>query len=206
MNQDKLELRKKIKSRKPKFIRQASRKKRKLAKKWVRPRGIDSKLRLNLRGHRKSVEMGYGSPKQVRGLDSSGLSPVIVYNLKGLEGLNKDVHGIVVSSSVGMKNKVELLKKAKEVNLKVLNVKDVDLFIKNAQERFAKRKEEKKKAKKEKEDKRKELEKKAKEKEEKEKKEQDEKGKMSEEELASKIKEEEQKKKKEKDKALISKK
>jgi len=58
-----LELRKKIKQRKPEFIRQDAHKKAKLKRKWVRPRGIDSKIRLGLKGYGKKPSTGWSSPK-----------------------------------------------------------------------------------------------------------------------------------------------
>ena len=68
-----LDKRRRIKKKKPDFIMQSAHKKSRLEQKWKRPRGIDSKMRLNLKGHQKCVEVGYRSPRAVRGLDKSGL-------------------------------------------------------------------------------------------------------------------------------------
>ena len=52
---EELELRKKIKSKKPDFIRQDFHKKR-LKKKWKRPRGLHSKVRLMLKDKPKKID------------------------------------------------------------------------------------------------------------------------------------------------------
>jgi len=180
-----LELRKQIKRKKPDFVRQDPHKKR-LRKKWVKPRGLHSKVRLKKAGHPKKVSAGYRAPKEVRGLSKEGLKVIIINNESELSKVDKEKEGIIVSGKVGLRNKILLLKKAKENGIKVLNL-DVDEYLKRKEEEIRKRFE-KKKAKEEK--------KKAKKKEEK-------KGKK-EEKLEEKLSEEEKKEqeKKEKDKLL----
>ena len=51
-----LELKKKIKKKKPNFTRQETHKKSKLKKKWRRPKGIQSKLRLNKRAIKRGFQ------------------------------------------------------------------------------------------------------------------------------------------------------
>ena len=83
-----LEIRRRIKSRKPEFIRQDYHKKPGLKRKWRKPKGLHSKLRLNKRGKYKKVSKGYRSPWQVRGLHKTGLEERIVNNIKQLDGLD----------------------------------------------------------------------------------------------------------------------
>ena len=64
-----LEIRQKIKSRKPNYLRQDAHKLKKLAKKWRKHRGMHSKMRLKLRSYRKKPEIGYVSPKNVKHLN-----------------------------------------------------------------------------------------------------------------------------------------
>lgn len=128
-----LSIRKEIKSRKPKFVRQEYHKRKKLAKKWRQPKGMHSKLRQKFKGHLKHPSPGYMSPKKTRGLDKNGLKPVIVSNLDELNYVSKN-HGVIVSKSVGLKKKIEILKKAKEKGIVVLNVKNIDEFLKSASE------------------------------------------------------------------------
>ena len=69
-----LNIRKKIKSKKPFFFRQDAHKNLKLGDKWRKPKGLHSKMRLGFKGYRKSVSIGYGSPKITKNLHKSGLS------------------------------------------------------------------------------------------------------------------------------------
>ena len=142
-----LALRKKIKDKKPDFIRQDFHKKR-LRKRWVKPRGLHSKVRLKKAGHAKKVSNGYGSPKKVRGLSKGGLKIIMVHNENELSKVNKESEGIIVASGVGLKNKMLLLKKAKEMEIKVVNL-DVEEYIQKKDEEI-KKKAEAKKTKKEK--------------------------------------------------------
>ncbi len=206
-----LELRKKIKNKKPKFIRQDAHKKKKISKRWRKPKGLHSKMKNRLKGYRRMPSQGYRSPKKVRHLHKSGLKQIIIKSINDIENIkdNKEV-GVVLSSSIGKKKKIQILNKCKDLKIEVLNIKDVDKFIKKIEAEIKKRKESKAKKKKEKDTKKKDREKKAKEKEEKEKKEEKTDAKKeSEEDLADKIEKEEEKKKKEKqekDKILTKKK
>ena len=158
-----LELRKKIKSKKPKFIRQDAHKHSKLSKSWRRPKGLQSKMRLHKKGYRTSVSTGYSSPAEVRGLHSSGLKIVLVSSLKEMEKINPE-EGVLISSKIVIKKKIEMIKKAKEKNIKILNKKDSEKWLAESESKIAKRKEDKKKKKESKEKKKKELEKKSSEK------------------------------------------
>ncbi len=131
---DLLDLRNKIKNKKPSFLRQDAHRIKKLKKKWRRPSGRHSKMRLNLRGYRKQVSVGYGSPKKVKFLNKDGLKEIVVNNLRDLETVKEGV--VCIGSKVGLKKKIELLNKIKELKLKVVNIKDVDGFIKNVKEKL----------------------------------------------------------------------
>ncbi len=135
-----LSIRKEIKSRKPKFIRQEYHKRKKLARKWRQPKGMHSKLRQKFKGHLKHPSPGYRLPKKIRSLDKSGLKPIIASNSDELNYVSKD-HGVIISKSVGLKKKIEILKKAKEKGIVVLNVKNIDEFLKSANEARKSRKE-----------------------------------------------------------------
>jgi len=186
-----LELRKKIKKRKPEYIRQEAHKTIRLEDKWRKPKGLHSKMRLHKKGNRASPEVGYGSPKEVRGLHSSGLEMVWIYNPEQLKKVDSKKQGIIIGSTVGLKKKLMIIGKCKESNIKILNMKDVDAFTKKANEDIANKKKAKESAKKEKDDKKKKADKKDEKKE-----------------LEAKLMTEEEKKeadKKEKDKLLIKK-
>lgn len=141
-----LELRKKMKLKRPHFVRQEGHSTIKLAgdKKWRQPKGQHSKLRRKFRGKGAHPSPGYSSPKAVRGLHASGLKQVEANTLKDLEGLKPAEHGLMLGK-VGKKRKVELTKKALELKLKIFNLKNPEAFLKQVEEELAKKKEESKK-------------------------------------------------------------
>ena len=115
------EIRKEKKARKPAFVSQDSWKRRLLPRKsWRRPRGLHSKMRLKKRGNPKSPSHGYRSPKAMRALTPFGTQAVVVSSVKGLAiASGKDV---IISSTVGNRKKLEIIKAASEKKLAVLNL------------------------------------------------------------------------------------
>jgi len=130
-----LELRAKIKSKKPNFIRQDYQRRKRLGRKlkWRKPKGIHSKIRHSFKGRRKMPSPGYKSPKAVRGMHSSGLKIVNVSAINQLAKIRKENEGITISKQVGIKKKLEILKKAKELGISVLNIR-ADEEIKKIEE------------------------------------------------------------------------
>src|SRR3989344_8262116 len=126
-----LDIRKKLKSKKPDFIRQDAHKKKKLGSRWRKPKGLHSKMRLGLKGYRKSASEGYMGPKFTRNLHKSGLAVKIVNTVKDIEKIRKEHEGAIIAGNVGQKKKVVILKKAKELGVNVLNIRDVDAYLKN---------------------------------------------------------------------------
>ena len=86
-------------------------------------------MRLKKRGWPKSVEKGYRSPKQVRELHPSGFQEIIVHNVKDLEGV-QSIQAIRIAHTVGRKKRIEIIEKAEELKIYVLNkrVRDVETF------------------------------------------------------------------------------
>jgi len=117
-----LELRNKIKEKKPDFIRQDYQRRKRLARKlkWKKPKGIHSKIRHHFKGRRKMPSPGYKSPLRVRGLSTFGLKIVRVASVAELQKMQKN-EGAIIPKSVGMKKRLEILKKAREINAAVLN-------------------------------------------------------------------------------------
>ena len=95
--------------------------------KWRKPKGNDNKSRLQLKGYPPIVKIGYRTPKEVRGLHPSGLEPIIVHNVKDLEKVDKNKHIVYIASSVGKRKRLEIIKKAQELGVRVANpnVKEV---------------------------------------------------------------------------------
>jgi large subunit ribosomal protein L32e len=90
---------------------------------WRKPRRRDNKSRRKVRGFQPLAQPGYRKPKEVRDLHPSGLSPVVVNNMKELESLQSRSSEVIaiISSRVGLKKKLEMLKKAGELGIRVAN-------------------------------------------------------------------------------------
>ena len=164
-----LQVRKQAKAKKPSFLKQDAHKIKSLAQNWRAPRGTHSRMRRKFKSYRLQPSVGFSSPRKVRGLSSDGFKQNRVSSIKELEA-TKD--SCIIGGTVGTRKKVELLKKAKELKLKVLNVKDIDTFLKQTEDALKQRKEKVKSREAKKKKAQEEALKKAKEKEEKEKKEQ----------------------------------
>ena len=65
--------------------------------------------------------IGYGTPKDTRYLHPSGYKDVLVRNLKELENLDPATEAARLSSSIGKNKKSQMLEKASELGIKVLN-------------------------------------------------------------------------------------
>jgi large subunit ribosomal protein L32e len=112
------------KRNKPKFLRRDSHKKIKLGKgvkskqKWRAAKGRHNKIRLNRRGYSKRPKVGFGENKELK--DKILLKSFkMVNNLQDLN-LLKSGENILIAS-VGKKKKQEIISKAKEMKLIILN-------------------------------------------------------------------------------------
>ncbi len=88
---------------------------------WRKPKGNDSKMRLQLKGYPPIVKVGYGSPRDLRGLHPSGLEPVRVHNAAELENLDPKRHIVIVASTVGLKKRLQILEAARQRGFRVAN-------------------------------------------------------------------------------------
>ncbi len=139
-----LDIRERMKGKKPSFVRQDSYKKARLKERWKKPRGHHSKLRMNFKGAGKRIQIGYMFPKAVRGLSKEGLKPRLVCNVGDLQNVDEKREGIVIAGSVGNKKRVEIIKEAVKLKINILNVKDAMARIKKIEEGITKRREKKK--------------------------------------------------------------
>ena len=109
--------------RKPEFLRQQWWQYTKLKRKenWRRPRGRHSKLRRHFGYRPPVVRIGYSSPKKVRGLHPSGFKEVLVYNVSQLSSINPKKEAVRIAHGVGKKKRLEIIEKADEMGIRVLN-------------------------------------------------------------------------------------
>lgn len=116
-------LRQRIKSRKPDFVRPESWRYVRLKENWRRPKGIDNKVRKHVKGWPKSPRIGYRGPKTSRGLHPSGYAEATVWNVDELSEINPETTVVRIAHTVGMQKRREILVKARELNIRVLNAK-----------------------------------------------------------------------------------
>ena len=67
------------------------------------------------------VEIGYGGPALVRGLHPSGFEEVMVYNIDGLEDIDPKTQAARIGGTVGVKKRIAIENRAKELGIRVLN-------------------------------------------------------------------------------------
>jgi len=121
--------------KKPKFLRQDVHKVKRLKKKWRKPKGMHNKMRLGLRGHRKSPSIGYSNKKEIKGC-VGGLRPVIIKNVGDLNKLNKSCIAII-SSKLGLKKRIMVVNKLKQMDVSVANL-DINEFLKKIEKKEVK--------------------------------------------------------------------
>ncbi len=152
-----LEIRRKIKEKKPDFLRQDAHKLKRLGSGWRKPKGLQSKMRLAFKGYRKRVKVGYGSPNLVKGLSKEGYELIQVTKISDLEPLDAKKQAIELPHTLSMKKKYEIVKAIKEKGFILVNY-NVDEFIKSVEskkEENKKKREERAKKRKERESKKK---------------------------------------------------
>ena len=88
---------------------------------WRRPKGKDSKMRLEIGGWPKSVKIGYRSPRKIRGFHPSGLKELIVHRPEELDSVNPAEFAVRIAHGVGSRKRIKILDKAEELDIKVLN-------------------------------------------------------------------------------------
>ena len=137
-----------MKERKPDFVRQDNPKRMKVNSKWRKPKGLHSKIRHKFKGRRKMPSPGYKSPREVKGLHASGLNMIRISSAGGIAKIRKESEGIIIAKNVGMKKQLVILKKAKELEIKVLNL-NIDGQIKKIEDIISSKKKDAKETKKE---------------------------------------------------------
>ena len=115
-------LRKELSKKRPNFIRQESWRYRRIKRAWRKPKGIDSKMRLNVKGWPAIVKIGYRGPRIVRGLHPSGYRDILIHNINELNRINPKTDAARLASTLGSRKKMALLARAKQIGIKVLNI------------------------------------------------------------------------------------
>lgn len=111
------------KKKKPRFTVPNYKKKR-VKKRWRKPKGIDNKKRIRMKEHGANPKVGYKNSKEDRGKHPLGVKEVMVHNVRELMASTKDVKGkfaVRIGTSVSKRKKESIRKKAKELGVKTLN-------------------------------------------------------------------------------------
>lgn len=95
-------------------------KKRNKLLKWRRPKGTHSKVRIRKKGNPTIPIVGRKTPSMQSG-KIGGFNPILVHNLKELESLNKKTD-VVILAKIGAKKKLEVIKKAETIGLRIINL------------------------------------------------------------------------------------
>lgn len=120
-----LEIRNKLKGKKPVFTRHDSHKKIRVKHSgWRKPKGLQNKMRLHKKGYKRGVATGFGSPKEVYGLSREGLTQNIVIQVSDLDGLDPKKDGIIVSRRAGARRKKEIIEAAEKFTILNLDSKE----------------------------------------------------------------------------------
>ncbi|MCK4883699.1 MAG: 50S ribosomal protein L32e [Candidatus Diapherotrites archaeon] len=91
---------------------------------WRKPRGIYNKRREAVVGKGAMPKIGYGTKLSIRGLHPSGKCEVLVNNVSEVEGLDKEINVIRIAATVGKRKRIDIVTKAKEADIRVLNAGD----------------------------------------------------------------------------------
>jgi large subunit ribosomal protein L32e len=94
---------------------------KRLAINWRKPKGIDNKMRKQVSGVPALVKIGYGGPKNTRGLHPSGYVDNLVHNVNDLMNLDKGKDAARIAHTVGNKKRLEIIAKAESLGIKLLN-------------------------------------------------------------------------------------
>ena len=107
--------------RRPRFVREESWRYKRVPERWRSPRGKTSRVRRSKEGWPPVVKIGYARPKAARGRHPSGLTEVMVWRPKDLEGIDPKTEAARIPHTVGENKRVQILDAAKKANIRILN-------------------------------------------------------------------------------------
>ncbi len=129
-----LRIAKEKRKKQPKFRHEQAHRWRRVSDSWRKVRGIDSDTREKRKGRIAMVSSGYRKPKSVRGIHPSRFTEVYVERPSDIEGLDPDIHAVRIGSTVGLRKRQEIIRRADALMVRVLNprapeaVVEEDLF------------------------------------------------------------------------------
>uniref|UniRef100_A0A7S3J982 60S ribosomal protein L32 n=1 Tax=Euplotes harpa TaxID=151035 RepID=A0A7S3J982_9SPIT len=91
---------------------------------WRKPRGIDNAVRRKFRGTLRMVNIGYKNNNKTRHTIKGGFKKFLLRDPKDIELLlmNNRTHAGEIAHTISAKKRVEIINRAKELNVKITNV------------------------------------------------------------------------------------
>ena len=118
-----------VKKRVGKQLRFETDRHHRMAKSWRKPRGIDCRVRRRYRGTIRMPKIGYGSNNKTKHLLPNYRKKFVVNNVAELDLLlmNKETYCAEIASTVGASKRIEILKRAEELSVRITNKKSAKI-------------------------------------------------------------------------------
>ena len=90
---------------------------------WRKPKGIDNRVRRRFKGQQPMPKIGYGTNKNTRHMSSDGFKRIVVSNVADLDLLlmHNRSYAAEVAHNVSSKKRIQIVERAKQLNVKVTN-------------------------------------------------------------------------------------
>jgi len=114
-----------VKKRTKHFFRHQSDRFKRVAPSWRKPKGIDNRVRRRFKSNIPMPSIGYGSNKKTRHMMSSGHKAFLVNNVRDVDLLlmHNRVYAAEIAHNVSSRKRVDIIARAKELGVKVTNIK-----------------------------------------------------------------------------------
>ena len=111
----------------PKFRRQEWYRYKRLSRSgWRKPKGYQSKQRLNMKYRTPMARVGYGKVRAAKDLHPSGFIEVLVHNSSSLDDIDPKTHAIRIGARVGNRKRLAIHNKADELGIRILNRRSIE--------------------------------------------------------------------------------
>ena len=122
-----LSLRSSQSKKQPKFRRQEWYRYKRLSRSgWRKPKGYQSKQRLNMKYRTPMARVGYGKVRAAKNLHPSGFIEVLVHNSSSLDDIDPKTQAIRIGARVGNRKRLAIHNKADELGIRILNRRSIE--------------------------------------------------------------------------------